>query len=421
MHNLYIRARAFISNHNVILGNLSYLSVLQIFLLIAPLITYPYLVRVLSRELYGVVLTAQVLANYASILIDFGSNSVCAKHVSINRSDLKKLSEIINSVLVVRSIIFVVCFFIYTIVVFIIPQYRAYFILFLLSYGMVINELLFPQYFFQGIEKMKYITIINIVIRVVFILLVFVFVKTSEDYLFIPVLYTIGYLVGGIISLHIVYKKINLFFYIPTIKVMKVYVKDSLAIFATDFICTIKDKLNYLLVGSFAGMENVVVYDLGSKINGILTKPISIISVSLFPKLAKSRDVKIFKKTIVSTFLLTCFVVLIANIFLPLIIHFFIGDDYSNLLPIRLFTLAPIFLSISVIIYNNFFIAFGYNKYALFSIIFTTIAYVVIFIVLIMTNYLNTLYAFIILILVSYFVELIYRVVVFLKLDKRFL
>lgn len=69
-------------SHKVLIENFSYLAFLQVFLLLYPLITYPYLVDVLGKEIYGIVLTAQMLASYASLFIDFGSNFVCAKHVS---------------------------------------------------------------------------------------------------------------------------------------------------------------------------------------------------------------------------------------------------------------------------------------------------------------------------------------------------
>ena len=91
-------------SHKVLIENFSYLAFLQVFLLLYPLITYPYLVDVLGKEIYGIVLTAQMLASYASLFIDFGSNFVCAKHVSINRDNKAKLSEILSNVLFVRLV-----------------------------------------------------------------------------------------------------------------------------------------------------------------------------------------------------------------------------------------------------------------------------------------------------------------------------
>ena len=83
-------------SHKVLIENFSYLAFLQVFLLLYPLITYPYLVDVLGKEIYGIVLTAQMLASYASLFIDFGSNFVCAKHVS----RIKYLQPIVTQYLV---------------------------------------------------------------------------------------------------------------------------------------------------------------------------------------------------------------------------------------------------------------------------------------------------------------------------------
>ena len=102
-----------IANKKKLIENFSYVSALEIFVLLAPLITYPYLVRIIGRDMYGVVILSQVLASYASIIIDFGTNRVCAKHVSQNRVNNTKLSEIISSILCLRTTLWILCLVLY--------------------------------------------------------------------------------------------------------------------------------------------------------------------------------------------------------------------------------------------------------------------------------------------------------------------
>ena len=78
-----------------IVENYLFLSLSTIFILLYPLITYPYLIKVLGQELYGVILTSQMLAAYASILVNFGTNHAVTRHVSFNRNDQKILSSIL--------------------------------------------------------------------------------------------------------------------------------------------------------------------------------------------------------------------------------------------------------------------------------------------------------------------------------------
>lgn len=405
------------NQHKVLLENMSYLTLLECFILIAPLITYPYLVNNLGMEIYGIVITAQALASYASKIIDFGSNRVCAKHVSINRDDKEKLSEIVNSVFVVRFVLWVLCFAIYLGVVFIIPIYREHLLLFVLTYGLTLNDVLFPQYFFQGIEKMKYSSLINIFIKLFFIVLIFAFVHSSSDYYVVPLLYTLGYALAGIISVYIVYRKIQLRFYIPRMNQIRVYVADSMPIFATDMISIIKDKLSYFLLGAFSGMSNVVVYDLGLKINTLLSKPVQIISTALFPRSAKNRNSRNVRRTLLIISSISIVLVILTNIFLPSIVRLFINQPI-DLGPIRLFTLAPIFLSISSFVSSNIFVAWGYNRFVLISIIITTGAYLLSLLYMYLTHRLDGLYAFVIIALVSYLAEFIYRVIQGIKITK---
>lgn len=396
-------------SHKVLIENFSYLAFLQVFLLLYPLITYPYLVDVLGKEIYGIVLTAQMLASYASLFIDFGSNFVCAKHVSINRDNKAKLSEILSNVLFVRLVIFIIFFFIYSFVAYIVPSYRSKFLIFILTYAFCTNDLLFPQFFFQGLERMKIITIVNVTTKVVMVMLIFVIVKKQEDAFLVPIIYSFGYFVGGFISLYLIVFKMKIKLVCPNLKSSILYIKDSSSIFATDIICAIKDKLSYLLVGTFVGMSDVVIYDLGLKLHGIVAKPYMLICTVMFPRLAKNRSIIQFKKIIVFSFILTGVIVIIINIFLHVIILFFLHEE-CDLLPIRLFLIGPLILSVSYVISNNLFMAFGYNRYMFYSILVTTSVYVICLLLAFLTGNMNTIMTFITISLVSYSSELIYRV-----------
>ena len=382
-------------NQTALLENFSYITLLQIFIIISPLITYPYLIRVVGKELYGWVVTAQVLVSYATIIINFGTNSVCAKHVSISRDNKDKLSEILSSVFWGRLGLAIISFLIYLAIVLLIPSYRDHLLLFLLSYGLTFDALLFPQYFFQGIEKMKISSLINIGIKLFFILLIFTIVKDPEDYLLIPSFYSIGYIVAGIVSLTMISRKFGIRLSKPSWDSVKLYLKESSPLFATDIVCTIKDKLNYFLLGAI-NMGEVVVYDLGVKLTAMLAKPGTIISTVLFPRFAKNRSVDLFKRVLLIELIVVALCVILVNIFMPFIVEFLIGQKI-DILPLRVFSLAPIFLTVSSHISQNCYVAFGHNKYTFYSILVTTSGYLFFLVYLYISHNLNTIFSFVIL------------------------
>lgn len=408
----------YVRKQNKLLQNFSYITLLQVFILLVPLITYPYLVEVLGMELYGVVLSAQMLASYATLIVDFGSNSVCAKYVSINRENKDKLAEIVNSILIVRLLLFVTCFAVYMIVVVAVPVYRPYYILFLLSYGIVLNDVLYPQYFFQGIENMKAVSIISISSKLMFVLLIFIVVRKPDDYLYIPVFYMIGYMIAGIVALYIIYKRYGLRFYVPRYREMKVYINDAMPLFATDLISTIKDKFNYMLVGTFVNMQSVVIYDLAVKFNNLMIQPMRIINMVMFPRLAKSRNIQTAYKVIGISSVLTFILIVLLNVFLPWIVDFFVHQEI-DLIPVRIMSVAPLFMVVSIGIASNIMVAMGFNRYLLYSIIVTTVVYLLVLIYLLLANRLGSIYSFVLLALVSFFAEMLYRIIVVCRIKDK--
>ncbi len=406
------------NQHKVVFENIIFVGLVQVFSLVAPLITYPYLVNVLGLDLYGVVITAQVLVSYATIVIDFGSNSVCAKNVSIHREDKDKLSEIVSSVLTTRFILWLICLGIYLSVVCLIPEYRQYFLLFALSYLMTLNELIFPQFFFQGLEKMKIAALLNILIKLVFIVLIFIFVKESSQYLFVPVLYAAGYMLAGMIAIYMVFKKFGIKYYIPSFKAQRVYFKECSSLLATDLVCTIKDKFNYMLVGGYVNMSSVVIYDLGLKFVGLVGKPTQVIATVLLPRFAKNRNVKQLNIVLWVIILITLILVLLLNLCMGKVAYFFLHQDV-DLLPLRIFSIIPIFLAPSVLIANNFFIGFGFNKYLFYSIVATTIIYLMALLCIWISGYIDSLYSFVFLACISYISEFLYRILMYRKLSTQ--
>ena len=399
-----------ISRHKKILSNFSYLTALDVFLLIGPLITYPYLTRTLGLNLYGWVIAAQVTASYCTVLIDFGFKRISARHIANSGNDLLKMSETVSSILILRLILWIISFVIYISVVLAIDSYRTHLILFIYSFLTTLSSVLFLDFYFQGTENMKYITIINIAVRSIFIIATFVVINEPSDYLYVPLLWGIGYILGGAISMWVVFRKHGLKFHMPTHKVLKMHMKEGSIIFFSDAMLTIKDKLNYNIMGAMIGMSDIVIYDIGSRISGLLQKPSLIFCTVLFPRMAKKPSVSNAKKMMLLLLSLSVILCALINVVLPYIVKFFIDEDI-DLWAIRLFSLAPVILSVSGYISSNVFFAFGFDKYILKSTYIHTIGYVLVLGFMYLNGMLNSVASFVFLTVFAYFIELIYRLI----------
>lgn len=205
------RLKRILGNNRTVAVNFSWLVALEFFVLLSPLVTYPYLIRTVGMELYGTVVFAQVIVTYVSLVVNFGFNLTGAKEIASNLANPDKISEIVSSVFINKFAIWLVCFFVYLLMISSFSFFSEHYALYFFSFFLTLNELLFPIWFYQGIEKMKYVTCVNVAIRLFFIGAIFIFVRQETDYIYVPVLNSAGAVLAGIASLYILLRveKVN--------------------------------------------------------------------------------------------------------------------------------------------------------------------------------------------------------------------
>lgn len=363
MKDTIFRLKGTILKHKTLIQNFSYLSVLQVFNLLIPLLTYPYLIRILGKETYGLVIFAQAIVTYLVILVGFGFNISATRDISINRENKEKISEIVSSILIIKISLFAIACLILSILLLYIPQANSNKALFLYSMWACLYDVIFPIWYFQGIERMKYITHITLLSRLVFLGLIFLFIHSPADYIFVPVINGIGAIVAGVFALAIIFRMHRIKFKWQPFQNLKYYFMDSFPIFVSNVSISLYVSTNKVITGTFLGMEEVAYFDLAEKLTSLFKIPQSILSQSLFPKISKEKNITFIKQIFKFS--------IIVNIFLFLII--LIGSKYiililggEQMLP-ALLVVNIIAITIPVIAMSNIFgfqmlIPFGFNK-----------------------------------------------------------
>ncbi len=346
-----------------LLHNFSYLSVLYAFNLLIPLFTYPYLIRVLGKETYGLVIYAQAIINYFAILVSFGFNISATKEISIHRENKEKLSEIVSSVLIIKAYLFIISLVSLAIFLFFIPQSKGNEALFLLSMTACLNEVLFPIWYFQGIEKMKYWTQITVVSRLIFLIFIFLLIHSPNDYLYVPIIYGIGYLISGSMSLYIIFYKHKIKFQLQSFSSLKLYFKNSVSLFISDISANLYSSTNKIIIGSFLGLGEVAYYDIAEKITTLFKLPQVIINQTVFSKISKEKNIKFIKRVFNSSIFLNILLIFIVILFSKNIIIILGG---ASMLPaavvVNILILTVFFSTLSNVFGIQILISFGYNR-----------------------------------------------------------
>ncbi len=349
----------YIKRYKVLIENFGYLSLLQVCNLLIPLITYPYLVHVLGEGVYGTIIYAQAIITYLSVFVNWGFNISATKSISIHRDNLTKVNQIFSSVYIAKTFFLLVVFLV-LFLLFLFPDIGKYKSLYLLSMWLCVYEWLFPVWFFQGMEKMKYIAILSFVSRLIFIAFIFWLVKDKDDYLWVPFLNGVGAIFVSLIAIFIIIRKFSVSFYWQPFRTLFFYTKDSTKLLMTSITGIIKDRTNTVVIGSVLGMNEVTYYDFVDKIVNVLSTVFYSVGNVLFPHYNRSKNKSFARKVLLLTTGIGILIYIGIGIFLTPFILFFFNPEMLASIPIY-WILGPLFLMRHVSYYLGTVILISHN------------------------------------------------------------
>ena len=195
------------------LADTAWLVVLQGLNLLVPLFVWPYMMRTMGAEQFGIFGFAHSMANYACLIVDFGFNLSATKRVVLARNNQDELNKIFSATMVAKLFLLAVAFVLYASVLFI-PKYATCRPMALLMFITVVAVTFQMVWLYQGMGKIRLISIINAVAKIIFLPLVFLFVKAPEDCWVAIVIHCAMYLCSGICIVTILYNKhwVKIFF-----------------------------------------------------------------------------------------------------------------------------------------------------------------------------------------------------------------
>lgn len=257
-----------------VLKNIVSLSILQGSNYIVPLITFPYLVRVLGSERNGSIAVATAFAQYLSVLVDFGINYRAARAVEHYKQNEEKLHKMISNVYSVKLILLCISFGLLVMAVHLIPAFSTYHQVFMIFFLLVAGNALFPTWFYQGMGKISYIMGINIIVKSFSVIFIFLLVQDRDDYVKAAFIQALGILMSGIVGFLMLPAKFSI--NIRKIKLMlpfkKLYreIKVSYKVFISTMAGKIYNQGATIVIGIFAGNDYAGYYSVVQKIAGTI-------------------------------------------------------------------------------------------------------------------------------------------------------
>lgn len=282
---------------NKVTKNTIMLYIMNIAQLILPLVTLPYLTRVLTVDNYGVVNYVKSIMTYMQIIIEFGFILSATKDIVKAGNDKKIIGEITGNVILGKILLSMLSLIVLIIFTIFVPILRNNVAFTMLSFIPIFLSTFLIDFFFRGIEKMEVITIRYIVMKSISTLLTFLFVRGNGDLLMIPILDIIGNVVAILLVWKEVYKLgIKLSF--GTMKDIWNSIADSFLYFISSMASTAFGALNTLLVGILLSSKEVAYWSLAMQILGAIQALYTPINNGIYPEMVKERKFSLIIKVI---------------------------------------------------------------------------------------------------------------------------
>ncbi len=168
--------------------------------LISPLLVIPYLISKCGEEGLGKVGVGYSFALIAIVIVDYGSYINGTKDISINNGQRNIIEEKFTTIYISKLILVIGLLLFSVLLLYTVPFFSRDFKQLLFSLLIVIGQFINPTWFFQGIQNFKWISIINVLSKVIYLALVFLFIKKPEDYVWANAFFGIGLIFAGLIG-----------------------------------------------------------------------------------------------------------------------------------------------------------------------------------------------------------------------------
>ena len=263
--------------------------------IVFPLLTLPYLTRVLSVESYGVVSYVKAVMQYMQLVVDFGFMLSGTKDIVNAKNDHEKLEKEVGDILLARVLLAAAAFVALLGMIAVIPLLRANIGYTLLAFVTVFLSVFLFDYFFRGIEKMQVITMRFVTMRGIATALTFVFVHSDKDILFVPLLDAVGSLVA-VILVFVELKKENIKIHFSGVSTAWKKLKNSFVYFASNMATTAFGALNTLLIGAFLPATEVAYWSVCMQLIGAVQTMYTPITDGIYPEMIKTKSWKFIKR-----------------------------------------------------------------------------------------------------------------------------
>jgi PST family polysaccharide transporter len=354
--------------HEVV-KNTALLYIVQMSSYIFPLITLPYLARVLGPSKMGIVAFASSFVWYFQVTTEYGFDLSATRTIAVHRDDPEVISRTFNSVMAAKALLFGLSFVAMVVIVGAVPRFRSDWVLFFASFLAVAGNLLFPLWLYQGLQVLQHVAVRDISAKFLSLVAIFLLIHRESDYVRAAGIQSGALALAGLVGLVMVPRLTRVRFQMPAWGEVTARLREGAPMFVSMAAMTLYGTTNVFILGLVSTSTEVGYYSSAWRIILALRMLVGPVVGALYPHIshmaARSqgdviRFLRRYSLLLSAPFFLIGVVLLIAA---PWIVAIVFGPKYlPTTLLLRIMAFSPFFLAISHSYTSYYMLAFGYDK-----------------------------------------------------------
>lgn len=340
----------------------------QLINLFTPLLVAPHLISVCGEENFGKIGMALSFVFILIVLVDFSSGINGVRDVSLVRGNKSKIDDIVRTLYGVKIVALLTVLLLSLFIILIIPFFSRESLLFFLSMSILVGQAINPSWLLQGMDAFRAISFMNLLNKGIYILLIIIFIKEEEDYIFVNLYFGLSsFMVFCIMNLWMISNNI-ITIKRPDYKSMKELYKRDFKLTFSQLLLSLQQYSPVILVGYFAGDFTAGIYKIIEQIIMIFRTYLQVFFSYVYPKICYniSKSYRLGVQNWLYFNLINFGVVSIMAIVFYMynydILSYFNVDHVNSLIPIFNFALLiPIVFAISIPL-QQLILAFGKQR-----------------------------------------------------------
>ena len=394
-------------DHKKIVENYFFMTILQLLNSFFYLIIYPFVVNSLGVDNYGLYVFSYSIATYFITFVGFGFDIIGVRQISLNQTNDLEKSNVLSAIFTAKILILIMSTLIFFVLVLSIDLLKTNFLVFRFSFMNILSGIFMPIWYFQGLQKMRIVTFIQVVCKIASLPLILYFVKNPDDLGIYSFIISITNIIGSLAAYYIISRVHNIKIKFVQFNFVIKYFKDAMPYFWTIAIGTLKGQSVSLISGAFYSMKEVAYYDLAYKLVSMPNILLSSINTAMFPKIINEYNINKIKKIIKLEYILGLLSIVIFIIFGKWFVILFGGQlmlpSYS--MSVLLSTTVLSWLVVGAYI-NFIFVPNNKSKYVLYNQLIALVSFFVLYFIGI--QFINEMIILVIAMSLSSIIEIIY-------------